>query len=183
MSPWHSSFSERELQRFEPSISTDQLRAAFLYHDAQVWSPERLTLEYLAEAARFWAPTLRNHAAVDYIIVDGGRARGVDFHDVLTGRRSTASGRLVINAAGPWVDAVLDATGRSLKRKRIGGTRGSHLVVDLNGRGPRHAVLASAKSDGRPMFVTPWLEHHIIGTDRCARRRGSVRRSRGGLGD
>ena len=162
VSPWHSSFSERELQRFEPSISTDGLRAAFLYHDAQVWSPERLTLEYLAQA-RASGADLRNHAAVDYIIVDAGRARGVDFHDVLTGRRSSASGRLVINAAGPWVDAVLDATGRSLQ-KRIGGTRGSHLVVDLSGRGPKHAVLASAKSDARPMFVTPWLDHHIIGT-------------------
>ena len=162
VSPWHSSFSARELQRFEPSVSTDHLKSAFLYHDAQVWSPERLTLEYLAEA-RASGADLRNHAAVDYIIVDGGRARGVDFHDVLTGRRSTASGRLVINAAGPWVDAVLDATGRSLRR-RIGGTRGSHLVVDLSGRGPKHAVLASAKSDARPMFVTPWLDHHVIGT-------------------
>ncbi|MYD73938.1 MAG: FAD-dependent oxidoreductase, partial [Chloroflexi bacterium] len=138
VSPWHSSFSERELQRFEPSISTDHLKAAFLYHDAQVWSPERLTLEYLA-AARASGADLRNHSAVDFIIVDGGRARGVDFHDVLSGRRSTASGRLVINAAGPWVDAVLDATGRSMRR-RIGGTRGSHLVVDLSGRGPIHAV-------------------------------------------
>ena len=162
VSPWHSSFSERALQRFEPSVSTDNLKAAFLYHDAQVWSPERLTLEYLAQA-RASGADLRNHASVDYIIVDGGKARGVDFHDVLTGRRSTASGRLVVNAAGPWVDAVLDATGRSLER-RIGGTRGSHLVLDLNGRGPKHAILASAKSDGRPMFVTPWLDHHIIGT-------------------
>ncbi len=162
VSPWHSSFSERELQRFEPSVSTDQLKAAYLYHDAQVWSPERLTLEYLAQA-RASGADLRNHAAVDYIIVDGVRARGVDFHDVLSGRRSTASGRMVINAAGPWVDAVLDATGRSLQR-RIGGTRGTHLVVDLNGRGPRHAVLASARSDGRPMFITPWLDHHIVGT-------------------
>jgi len=162
VSPWHSSFPERELQRFEPSISTDQLKAAFLYHDAQVWSPERLTLEYLAQA-RASGADLRNHAAVDFIIVDGSRVRGVDFHDVLSGRRSTASGSLVINAAGPWVDAVLEATGRSLQR-RIGGTRGSHLVVDLNGRGPRHAVLASAQSDARPMFVTPWLDHHIIGT-------------------
>ncbi|MYE05951.1 MAG: FAD-dependent oxidoreductase, partial [Chloroflexi bacterium] len=115
------------------------------------------------EKARASGADLRNHSAVDFIIVDGRRARGVDFHDVLTGRRSTASGRLVINAAGPWVDAVLDATGRTLRR-RIGGTRGSHLVVDLNGRGPKHAVLASAKSDARPMFVTPWLDHHIIGT-------------------
>ncbi len=162
VSPWHSSFSERELQRFEPSISTEGLKSAFLYYDAQVWSPERLTLEYLARA-RASGADLRNHAAVDYIIVDGGRARGVDFHDVLSGRRSTAAGRLIINAAGPWVDAVLDATGRSLER-RIGGTRGSHLVVDLQGRGPRHAVLTNAKSDARPMFITPWLDHHIIGT-------------------
>ncbi len=162
VSPWHSSFSERELQRFEPSVSTEQIKAAYLYHDAQVWSPERLTLEYLAQA-RASGADLRNHAPVDFIIVDGGRARGVDFHDALTGRRSTASARLVINAAGPWVDAVLDATGRAMRR-RVGGTRGSHLVVDLDGRGPRHAVLASAKSDGRPMFITPWLDHHIIGT-------------------
>ncbi len=124
--------------------------------------PERLCIEYLTEA-RTSGADLRNYAAVDFIIVDGGRARGVDFHDVLTGRRSSALGRLVINAAGPWVDAVLDATGRSLQR-RIGGTRGSHLVVDLQGRGPKHAVLATARSDGRPMFVTPWLDHHIIGT-------------------
>ena len=162
VSPWHSSFSGRELQRFEPTISTDGLRAAYLYHDAQVWMPERLCIEYLAEA-RASGADLRNYAAVDYIIVDGGRARGVDFHDVLTGRRSSALGRLVVNAAGPWVDAVLDATGRSLRR-RIGGTRGSHLVLDLEGRGPKHAVLATAQSDGRPMFVTPWLDHHIVGT-------------------
>lgn len=162
VSPWHSSFSERALQRFEPTIATDGLRAAYLYHDAQVWMPERLCIEYLAEA-RASGADLRNYAAVDYIVVDGGRARSVDFHDVLTGRRSSALGRLVINAAGPWVDAVLDATGRSLRRQ-IGGTRGSHLVVDLQGRGPKHAVLATARSDGRPMFVTPWLDHHIVGT-------------------
>ena len=160
--PWHRSFSERALQRFEPAIATDGLKAAYLYHDAQVWMPERLCLEYLAEA-RASGADLRNYAAVDYIIVDGGQARGVDFHDVLSGRRSSASARLVINAAGPWVDAVLDATGRSLS-KRVGGTRGSHLVVDLQGRGPKHAVLACAKSDGRPVFIVPWLGHHLVGT-------------------
>ena len=160
--PWHRRYSERELHRFEPAVSTDRMRAAFLYSDAQVWMPERLCLEYLAEA-RDSGADLRNYSAVDYVIVDAGRARGVDFHDVLTGRRSTAAARLVVNAAGPWVDAVLDAAGRSF-RPRIGGTRGSHLVLDLAGRGPRNAVFFAAQSDGRPVFVTPWLDHHIIGT-------------------
>ena len=160
--PWHRRYSPRELHRFEPALSTDRMRAAFLYSDAQVWMPERLCLEYFAEA-RDSGADLRNYSAVDYVIVDGGRARGVDFHDVLTGRRSTATARLVINAAGPWVDAVLEATGRSFQ-PRIGGTRGSHLVLDLAGRGPRNAVFFSAQSDGRPVFITPWLDHHIIGT-------------------
>ena len=161
VTPWHRSFSTRQLQRIEPAISTDELTAAYRFYDAQVKMPERLTLEYLAEA-RSSGADLRNYAAVDYIIVDRQRARGVDFHDVLTGKRSSAAARLVINAAGPWVDAVLEATGRSLDR-RIGGTRGSHLVLDLERRGPRHAVLLSARSDGRPIFAVPWLDHHILG--------------------
>ncbi len=161
VTPWHRSFTTRQLQRIEPAISTDNLTGAYRFYDAQVEMPERLTLEYLAEA-RSSGADLRNYAAVDYIIVDRQRARGVDFHDVLTGKRSSAAARLVINAAGPWVDAVLEATGRSLQT-RIGGTRGSHLVLDLQRRGPRHAVLISAKSDGRPIFVVPWLDHHILG--------------------
>ena len=161
VTPWHRSFSTRQLQRIEPAISTDELSAAYRFYDAQVEMPERLTLEYFAEA-RSSGADLRNYAAVDYVIVDRQRARGVDFHDVLTGKRSSAAARLVINAAGPWVDAVLEATGRSLER-RIGGTRGSHLVLDLERRGPRHAVLLSARSDGRPIFVVPWLDHHILG--------------------
>ena len=162
VTPWHRSFSTRQLQRREPSISTDGLDAAYLFYDAQVTMPERLTLEYLAEA-RSSGADLRNYSAVDFIIVDRGRARGVDFHDVLTGRRSSAAARLVVNAAGPWVDAVLEATGKTLER-RVGGTRGSHLVLNLERRGPRNAVLLSARSDGRPVFIVPWLEHHIIGT-------------------
>ena len=160
--PWHRSFSERALQRFEPAIATDGLKA-------RLSLPRRPSLDARTALPGVpgGSPRLRRRPAqlrcVDYIIVDGGQARGVDFHDVLSGRRSSASARLVINAAGPWVDAVLDATGRSLS-KRVGGTRGSHLVVDLQGRGPKHAVLACAKSDGRPVFIVPWLGHHLVGT-------------------
>ena len=52
VTPWHRSFSTRQLQRREPSLSTDGLDAAYLFYDAQVAMPERLTLEYLAEARK-----------------------------------------------------------------------------------------------------------------------------------
>ena len=162
VSPWHRSFSRRELQRFEPAVATEGLASAYLYHDAQVEMPERLCIEYLSEARERGAD-VRNYSAVDFIVVRDGQAQGVDYHDVMTGERFRANGRMIINAAGPWVDAVLEATGRPMRR-RLSATKGSHLVVQLGGRGPRHAILASARSDGRPIFVVPWLDHHLIGT-------------------
>ena len=45
----------------------------------------------------------------------------------------------------------------------IGGTKGSHLVVEWPG-GPQHAVFASAKEDGRPFFILPWYGHTLVGT-------------------
>ena len=162
VSPWHRSFSTRELQRQEPTIQTAGLTSAFLFHDAQVLMPERLCMEYLSEA-RVAGADLRNYCLVDAIVVSKGVAQGVEFHDALTGRRHGAGARLVINAAGPWVDGVLALTGRALTR-RIGGTKGSHLVLQLDGRGPQHAIIARAHSDGRHIFAIPWLDHHLIGT-------------------
>ncbi len=162
VSPRHRSFSRRELQRLEPTIQTERMTAAYGFHDAQVLMPERLTIEYLTEA-RASGADLRNYCSVDFIVVSDGAARGVDFHDVLTGERHSAGARMIVNAAGPWVDAVLETTGRTLRR-RIGATKGSHLVLNLENRGAQRAVLVRAQSDGRHIFVVPWLGHHIIGT-------------------
>ena len=162
VSPWHRTFSLKELRRLEPAIEAQDLRSAYLFYDAQVIMPERLCLEYLAEA-RDAGADLRNYSSVDFVIVDNGVAQGVDYHDVLSGERHSARARVILNAAGPWVDAVLEATGQRLQR-RIGTTKGSHLVLNLHGRGPQHAILASARADGRHIFIMPWLDHHIIGT-------------------
>ena len=45
----------------------------------------------------------------------------------------------------------------------IGGTKGSHLVIEWPG-GPKHAVFASAREDGRPFFILPWYRYTLIGT-------------------
>ncbi len=162
VSPWHRSFTVTDLRRQEPSIETAGLKSAYLFYDAHVEMPERLCIEYLTEARESGAD-VRNYASADFIIVNNGVAQGVDYHDVLTGERHSASARLILNAGGPWVDAVLEATGNRMQR-RVGATKGSHLVLNLDGRGPSHGILASAQSDGRHIFVVPWLDHHIIGT-------------------
>src|SRR5262249_29145998 len=61
-----------------------------------------------------------------------------------------------------WVDGVL---GDAAPPKRlIGGTKGSHLVVEPFPGAPREAVYAEAEGDGRPYFVVPWNGLYLIGT-------------------
>lgn len=163
VAPWTRGFSPRQVRRMEPTLSTDGLRAAYRFHDALVEIPERVCLEYLAEA-REGGADLRNYASVDFILgSDGGaRAGGVDFHTVTDGERHTATSRLVLNAAGPWVDEVLQTTGRTM-RTRLRPQRGTHVVLDLNGRGPTHAIMSLGIEGRPPVFVAPWLGHHIVG--------------------
>jgi glycerol-3-phosphate dehydrogenase len=61
------------------------------------------------------------------------------------------------------VDAVLRGSDAQRHEPLIGGTKGSHLVVEWPA-GPTHAIFASAKSDGRPFFILPWYLYTLIGT-------------------
>jgi len=69
----------------------------------------------------------------------------------------------VVNAAGPWVDSVLDRTGQRMP-ELIGGTKGSHIVVSPFDGAPRDAFYVEAETDGRPFFILPWNGLYLIGT-------------------
>jgi glycerol-3-phosphate dehydrogenase len=61
------------------------------------------------------------------------------------------------------VDEVLRGSDAERHDRLIGGTKGSHLVVDWP-QGPKHAIFASARSDGRPFFILPWYRYTLVGT-------------------
>jgi glycerol-3-phosphate dehydrogenase len=74
-----------------------------------------------------------------------------------------ATARIVINAAGPWVDQVLAETGDSMARL-IGGTKGSHIIVASFPGAPDTAIYVEAQTDRRPFFIIPWNGKYLIGT-------------------
>jgi glycerol-3-phosphate dehydrogenase len=100
------------------------------------------------------------YTEVTRIRVDGGRATGVEWRNA-SGERGTAAAQVIVNAAGPWVDAVL---GDIAHTRLLGGTKGSHLVVPGWPNAPRHGVYVEAASDGRPFFILPWNGLYLIGT-------------------
>jgi glycerol-3-phosphate dehydrogenase len=127
-----------------------------------VWS-ERLCVETVL-TAHYDGAVIRTHAAVDGLLMENGRVRGVRYTDTLTGERYELHGRLVINAAGPWVDAVLRETGSGSSEQLIGGTKGSHLIVDPFPGAPSDVVYYESQKDGRLILVVPWGRRYLIGT-------------------
>lgn len=153
--------AEKILER-EPGLNSDGLTGAAYYSDAQVNYAERMTYE-IALAAQRAGATVLTHAKAVKLGRSGKRVSSLTFRDELTGREFTAAARVVVNAAGPWIDQVWDQPDVQLPRMN-GGTKGTHLVLDPFPGAPKDAFYYEAQADGRPMMVIPWLGRYLIGS-------------------
>ena len=152
---------EKTLERF-PGVNSEGLAGSVIFMDGQVVWSERLCVE-VALAANADGAQIYTHAEADGLIVDGQTVRGVRFTDQITGVRHALGARIVINAAGPWVDFVLAHDGGTNQRF-IGGTKGSHLVVKPFPSAPKDVVYYESQTDGRLVLVIPWGANYLIGT-------------------
>ena len=161
--PSHKMLSKSEFAKFEPNINKKNLLGAAIYYDAQVTYPERLCLANALMAKDYGAKVI-NHAEVVSFNLKDNKISLVEFVDALTSKKYSARGKLIINSSGPWVDLLCRLTEKNIKRK-IGGTKGSHIIVKKFDAGPKNAIYVSAKSDNRPFFIIPWQEeYYLIGT-------------------
>ncbi len=163
--PRHRLLNRAEALRRVPGLDPAGLLGAAVYYDGQVAYAERLAVEN-ALAARQHGATLLTYARVDRLLVDQNAVRGVAFTDLLAGESpGVAHAPVVVNVAGPWVDHVLTSpSGPTTQERMIGGTKGSHIVVDPFPGAPHDALYVEARQDGRPFFIVPWNGLYLIGT-------------------
>jgi glycerol-3-phosphate dehydrogenase len=154
--PSHRMLSRAETLERLPGLNPDGLVGSALYYDAQVEFPERLVAANVQSAQEFSAEVL-THTRVTSFAVEDGKVSGVGFNEQFVGART------VINAAGPWIDLVLERAPIE-SPKLIGGTKGSHLIVPPFPTAPSNAIYLEARSDGRPIFIIPWNKLYLIGT-------------------
>lgn len=159
--PRHRTFGRARTLAMLPGIKAEGLVGAARYYDAQVEYSERLCVE-LALAARAAGAVTLSYARVSRLRVDGTTVTGADLVDGLTGTTYPVDARVVVNVAGPWVDDVLAGTAEG-QRRWIGGTKGTHLVVDPFPGAPADAMYYES-DDGRPMMIIPWLGRYLIGS-------------------
>jgi glycerol-3-phosphate dehydrogenase len=146
-----------------PGLAESGLLGAALYHDAQVEYAERLALENVIDA-RMQGAEVRTYHRVRDILRQEGRVAGLVGTDVLTGELFQYAAPVVVNVAGPWVDEVLNGSTPGQQPRLIGGSKGSHIIVDPFPGAPRDALYAEARQDGRPFFIIPWNDLYLIGT-------------------
>jgi glycerol-3-phosphate dehydrogenase len=161
----HRMFGRQEVIERYSGLDPEGLEGAAFYYDGQAEYAERLAVESAVSAHEHGAVVL-NYARVERLVVEGGSVRGVEFTDVLGGGTYEARAPVMVNVAGPWVDQVLhglDSHGDSVRRM-IGGTKGSHLIVDPFPGAPETALYVEARKDGRPYFIVPWNGRYLIGT-------------------
>jgi glycerol-3-phosphate dehydrogenase len=155
--PGHRMLSPAETLEQAPGLNPADLVGSAIYYDCQVEFAERLVLENVLSAKEHGAEILTYSRATK---IENGR---VEFIRKGSERSEFAKARVVLNAAGPWVDQVLYDSGASSDRL-IGGTKGSHIIVQSFRGAPSMAVYIEAESDKRPFFVIPWNQQYLIGT-------------------
>ncbi|MEB3882032.1 glycerol-3-phosphate dehydrogenase [Lyngbya sp. CCY1209] len=170
--PTHRMLPKTKFRQLFRSLDIENLKGGAQYYDGQVAHAERLCLENILAASEAGA-TVLNYAEVTGLRREGKRIGSLQCKDVLTGEPFEVKGSekaVVINTSGPWVDRICEL-GREkevaspLSQKRhIGGTKGSHIIVDPFPGAPETSLYVEAKSDGRPFFIVPWLGMYLIGT-------------------
>lgn len=161
--PRHRMMSAEQVRMHESGLNPNGLEGAARYYDAQVTFPERVAVENAVDAASHGAVVKTGAEVVD-LIVEAGVVHGAVWRDAYTGEEGHARAHVTINVAGPWVDRVLAELGLGDLPRMIGGTKGSHIIVDPFPGAPRDALYIEARQDGRPYFIIPWNDLYLIGT-------------------
>ena len=155
----HEVWSQAQLQERERAVAAEGLTGAVVYPE-YLTDDARLTLANVRSAAAHGATCL-NHARVVAIVTEHGHATGLEIADG-EGRRARLLARTIVNAAGPWVDAVrrLEQPGVST---RLQLSKGVHIVVDRE-RLPVNRTVIMPAADRRSVFAVPKGRATYIGT-------------------
>ena len=137
-----------------PRLKGEGLLGGAEYFDAAM-DDARLCIEVVRTAA------LHGACVANYVEATAFEPGEVRALDRVGGAELLLRARQVVNATGPWVDAVRRLAGDD-DRPVLRPTKGVHLVLPALGLGSAFLLLHPA--DGRVFFVIPWLGKTLIGT-------------------
>ena len=152
--------SKQTIQRKEPVVNTRNAVGGFEYSDAYLHDNDsRFVFQFVRSAMDCGC------IAVNYMQSLGARREGDRWvtraRDVVSGQEMEIRSRILINAAGPFVDDHNALTGEQTEHHHL-FSKGIHLIVPRITPNPR--ILTFFADDGRLFFVIPMGVRTCIGT-------------------
>ena len=139
----------------------ERLQAVFAITEHRYDWPERITADYVLDAARMGA-TCRNYTSLAHFErAENGRIRLLLEDTREPGVQAEVTAARMVNAAGAWIDQVLHSSGLT-KTTQIAGTKGVHAAVRLPAE-YRDQGFAHFTRDSYPFYALPWRDLHYIG--------------------
>jgi glycerol-3-phosphate dehydrogenase len=158
----HGTYSRRELNDLCRLLEGSS-QSGIYYQDAKL-DDSRLVIRTIREGVRFGGSAL-NYTAVDKLLTSRqGHVKGVALRDrdpKVEGRTREVEAQVVINATGPWSDALRAGLGLAPRLRR---TRGSHLLFPRQKLPTDFSFTLEHPQDGRTLFTVPWENTTLIGT-------------------
>lgn len=160
---------KRAMEAF-PMLDSRNLVGGLVYYDGQQ-NDSRMNIGLALTASLFGATTV-NHMEVIGLQKDAqGKICGATVKDLMSEDADEASpadftirARGIINAAGPFVDAI-EHMDDPQRKDLVAPAEGVHIVLPRHLGPPNNmGLLDASTSDGRVMFLLPWEGNLVAGT-------------------
>ena len=161
--------TRKQTLKREPLLKAADVKGGAIYAEYRT-DDARLTIEIIKTAFEKGA-LLANYSSVSDFLYEGEKVSGVMVTDLITGTIFSIQAKVVVNAAGPWVDELrkIDHSKNARLNDKIGQgkrlhlTKGVHVVV-ANDRFPVKQAIYFDVEDGRMIFAIPRGRTTYIGT-------------------
>ncbi|MEI8122123.1 MAG: glycerol-3-phosphate dehydrogenase/oxidase [bacterium] len=158
--------SRATIRELVPGLSTSGLTGGCAWHDAYTYNSERLVTAMVRDAVEVGA-VAANYVKLTGFHQSGGRVTGVRVHDERGDGDFDIPAKLVINAAGPWVNEVLALLGKRPANPVTGLALGMNFVLNRQLLPSSSAGLPFRRRAGesqRLLFLMPWRGRTLAGT-------------------
>lgn len=145
-----------------PTLRPDQAAGGVLYSDGQ-FDDTRLLLDILNTAISHGGTAINYCPVIELRKNAAGQVVGVVAKDAETDQTVSLEARVVINATGPFCDGIRHQDEPETP-PLVTASQGIHLVLPKRFLPGNTAVIVPKTSDGRVIFLIPWLDHVVVGT-------------------
>jgi glycerol-3-phosphate dehydrogenase len=152
--------TKKQTLRYEPLLKTQNIKGGAIYAEYRT-DDARLTIEIVKTAFQHGAVVLNYLSAVDFVY-DNKMLIGVKTNDQVDNSAFIIKAKVIVNAAGPWVDELRDLN-RSKSGKRLHLTKGVHIVLPRQKLPVRQSIYFDV-DDGRMIFAIPRGRITYVGT-------------------